>query len=199
MLRQRGMSLIELMIGVAIMAILLMTGIPSFSLWIQNTQNRAAAESILNGLQLARAEAVRRNTVVRFELTDTSGLVAWTVGCENVTAECPATIQQRASTDGSVNARVGVSSTAIPSPTPSGYFGTAIAAGAGVDGGDAGVSFNGIGRVPSINIGVDITRVDITNAVLSGARRYVVIIGTGGQIRMCDPAVAFSGNPQGCS
>lgn len=196
---QRGMSLIELMIGVGILAVLLMTGMPSFSLWIQNTQNRAAAESVLNGVQLARAEAVRRNAVVRFELTDVNGLVAWNVGCVTVNTDCPATIQQRLSTEGNVNARVGVSTAVIPSPTPAGHFGTAIAAGTGLADGEAGVSFNSVGRVPTANIGNDVTRVDVTNAVMSTARRFVVIIGPGGQIRMCDPALVFANNPQGCS
>ncbi len=193
-MRQRGVTLIELMIGVAIVAILLMMGIPSFNLWIQNTQNRAATESILNGLQLARTEAVRRNTTVRFDLTDATGLVAWNVGCVTVTADCPATIQSRPATEGSVNARAGINTDAIPVPTPPGHFNTAIAAGTGLI---AGVSFNGLGRAP--NSGVDITRVDITNAAIASARRFVVVIGSGGQIRMCDPALVFANNPQGCS
>ena len=193
---QPGVTLIELIIGIAIVSILLMMGVPSFNSWIQNTQNRTAAESVLNGLQLARAEAVRRNTVVRFELTDDTGLVAWTVGCVTVTATCPASIQSRLAAEGGGNARAGVSTAAIPSPTPSTQFNTAIAAGTNLS---AGVSFNGMGRVPTANIGTDITRVDISNAVTADARRFVVIVGTGGQIRMCDPALALATNPQGCS
>lgn len=191
---QRGVTLIELMIGISIVSILLAMGVPSFSLWIQNTQNRTAAESILNGLQLARNEAVKRNAIVRFSLTDATGLVTWTVGCVNVTAECPATIQSRPAAEGSVNARVGVNMDVIPVPTPVGYFGTAIAAGTGLD---AGVSFDSFGRL--LNPGDDITRIDITNALTNDARRYVVTIGSGGIIRMCDPSLTFADNPQGCS
>lgn len=199
MVRQRGMTLIELMIGLGIVAVLLVAGMPSFTLWIQNSQNRAAAESILNGIQLARAEAVRRSTVVRFNLTDTNGLIAWSVGCVTVTTDCPATIQQRLSNEGALNARAGVSSTAIPVPAPAGHFSTAISAGAGLADGDAGVSFNSVGRVPSANTGTDVTRIDVTNAAMSTSRRYVVTIGTGGQVRMCDPAIALANDPQGCS
>ncbi len=150
----------------------------------------------MNGLQLARAESVRRNALVRFDLTDATGLVAWNVGCATVTADCPATIQSRPAAEGSVQARVGISTDAIPLPTPAGHFDTAIAAGTGLA---AGVSFNGLGRVPNTNIGTDITRIDITNAAITGARRFEVIVGTGGQIRMCDPALVFADNPQGCS
>lgn len=194
---QEGVSLIELMIGLAVLAILISAGMPSFSLWIQNMQNRTAAESILNGVQLARTEAARRNANVRFDLTDATGLVAWTVGCVSVTANCPAAIQRRSGNEGTGNARVGVSATAIPSPAPTTQFNTAIAGGVG--GLPAGVTFDGLGRVPSANTGTDITRIDITNASAASARRVVVTISPVGAIRMCDPALALSANPQGCS
>ena len=195
-MRQSGVSLIELMVGLAVGGILLALGMPAFNLWIQNTQNRAAAESIANGLQLARAEAVRRNALVRFDLTEAGGQVAWTVGCERVTDDCPATIQSRPAAEGTINARAGISTDAIPVPTPANHFETAIAAGTGLS---AGITFNGLGRVPNDNIGEDITRVDISNAATDEARRFVVTITTGGQIRMCDPALVFANNSQGCS
>lgn len=194
--KQLGFSLVELMIGIVIVSLLMFVGAPSFSLWIQNTQTRTAAESIQNGLQIARTEAVRRNTNVRFNLTNASGTVAWSVDCVNVTADCPAGIQTRSGGEGGANARVGISVVALPSPIPANHFNTAIAAGTGLP---AGVTFDGIGRVPTANIGTDITRIDITNAVRADARRMVVVIGTGGQTRMCDPAIALATNPQGCS
>lgn len=197
MLRQRGVSLVELMVGLGLASILLMAGIPAFTTWLQNSQNRTAAESIMNGLQLARVEAVRRNAVVRFDLTDGTGLVAWNVGCVNVTDDCPASIQRRVAEDGLANARVGVDTAELPYPTPAGYFSTAISAGTGLE---AGVSFDGMGRVPRGNLGSDISRIDVTSATTNSvARRFVVMVGTGGLIRMCDPALDFSSNPQGCS
>ena len=195
-MRQSGVSLIELMVGFAVAGVLLALGMPAFNLWIQNTQNRTAAESISNGLQLARAEAVRRNALVRFDLTDADGKVAWNVGCESVTDDCPATIQSRPAAEGTINARAGVSMDAIPVPTPADHFETAIDAGAALT---AGISFNGLGRVPNANVGEDITRIDITNAASAEARRFVVTVTIGGQIRMCDPALVFANNSQGCS
>ena len=194
--RQRGVTLVELMIGVTITSIVLFAGIPAFNGWMQNSQDRTAAESILNGLQLARVEAVKRSAIVRFDLTDDSGLVAWNVGCVNVTVDCPATIQQRVAAEAAANARAGVSTTAIPIPAPAGHFNVPISAGTGLGN---GVSFNAMGRVPSTNIGIDVTRIDVTNAAVSGARRYVIVVEPGGQIRMCDPSLNFSTNPQGCS
>ena len=75
--RQAGMTLIELMIGIVVLGILLALGVPTFSRWTQSSQIRNAAEAIHNGLMLARAEAVRRNTTVRFQfVTTTTGACA---------------------------------------------------------------------------------------------------------------------------
>ncbi|MDD5329514.1 MAG: GspH/FimT family pseudopilin [Sulfuricella sp.] len=190
---QKGVSLIELMIGIAVVGILLMIGLPSFGLWMQNTQNRTAAESILNGLQVARMEAVRHNANVRFSLTDASGLSSWTIGCVVVTAECPATIQTRTWADGTANARAGADSTVPPSPLPANYYATALAAAAGLPN---GATFDGMGRMPNVNI--DISRVDITNVQIAEARRYVVTVSSEGTVRMCDPALSLANNSQGC-
>lgn len=196
---QRGVSLIELIIGIAILAILLMIGMPTFGLWIQNTQVRAAAESIQNGLQLARNEAVRRNANVRFNLTSTAGLPTWNV-CVLIGNACGEVIQQRAGAEGGGNARVGISTAAPATPVPTTQYGTALAAGAGLgDAGGAGVTFNGIGAIPAANIGTDITRIDVVNAMANDARRLTIIVGNGGLTRMCDPRHALASNPQGCS
>ena len=193
---QAGLSLIELAIGLVIVAILIGVAIPSFQEWIQSTQIRTAADSIQNGVQLARAEAVRRNAPVRFDLTAANGTIAWNVGCVTVTAACPATIQSHSAAEGTASARAGTSTATPPSPVPAGYYGATLAAGAGLP---AGVTFDGLGRVPTANIGADITRVDVTSAVNANARRMVVVVGSGGLIRMCDPALSLASNPQGCS
>lgn len=193
---QSGMTLIELAIGLVIVGILMAAAMPGFRSWIQNTQVRTAAESVQNGLQLARAEAVRRNAPVRFDLTDATGLILWNVGCVTVTTDCPATIQQQLTAEGSASARVGVDTTTPPTPVPANHYGTALVAGAGLP---AGVTFDGLGRVPNANVGVDITRADLTSAVDANARRLVVVVGAGGLIRLCDPALSLASQPQGCS
>lgn len=193
---QTGVTLIELMVSMTILMLGLALGLPSFSLWLQSAQVRTAAESIQTGLHAARTEAVRRNAVVRFSLTDSNGLVAWTVGCATATTDCPAVIQTRLAAEGTPNARVGGSVAAVASPAPANAYGTALAAGAALP---AGVSFDGMGRVPAANVGADLTRVDVINAANASARRLVVTINAFGLVRMCDPAVALSANPVGCS
>ncbi len=93
--RQSGFTLIEMIIAVVILGIITAVGLPSFSTFLRNTQLRSASESTLQGLQLARAEAVRLNTRVRFVAgTDTS----WTVSTDAGTA-----IQSKPAREGSPN------------------------------------------------------------------------------------------------
>ncbi len=56
------------MVTVAIAAVLLGLGLTSVRTMMASTYTRAAADSIVAGLQLAKAEAIRRNTPIRFQL-----------------------------------------------------------------------------------------------------------------------------------
>lgn len=73
----RGFTLIELLITVAVLAVGLSLAAPTFTQQIANYRLRSAAESIINGLNYARAEAVRRNSPISFTL-DAAG-PGWTV------------------------------------------------------------------------------------------------------------------------
>jgi type IV fimbrial biogenesis protein FimT len=79
--RQQGVTLIELMVALVILVILATIGMPSFTSFLRNTELRSSSESVYQGLQLARAEAVRRNVRVRFVIgTDTGWTVATDIG-----------------------------------------------------------------------------------------------------------------------
>jgi type IV fimbrial biogenesis protein FimT len=183
---QRGFTLIELMITIAIVAMVLKFGIPGFGAWIQSSQIRNASEGMVSGLQLARSEAVSRNTSVQFVLSSlVGGGVAsdWTVNCVTPSVSCPGTgmtqteIQKKAASEGAVNAQV-----------------TA---------GRSTIVFNGMGRVtptPAADIVLNITNpTGGTCAASSGTMRCLrIVVSAGGQVRMCDPALSFSTNPRGC-
>ena len=66
---RRGFTLIELMIGLAILSFLLGIGVPSMRSWLTSSSAMAASEFYAEGLRLARAEAVKRNAATRLVLT----------------------------------------------------------------------------------------------------------------------------------
>jgi len=187
---QRGMTLIELIIGLALAAILLGLVTPASQAWIQNTQIRTAAESVLNGLQLARAETLQRNRNMRFQLvtnlTNTCALsntgTNWVISQNDPTEKCataasdtvaPFIVQKRAGTEGSANATVSATRGGAAANT---------------------VTFDTLGRVVNAT---DIGQVDVTAA--RGDRPLRVVITPGGQIRMCDPEPTLAAsNPQRC-
>ena len=59
-----GVTLIELMIGIVIMAILITVAIPSFSAFMEKTRVRGAADALSSQFALARAEAMRTDRTV---------------------------------------------------------------------------------------------------------------------------------------
>lgn len=60
--RERGLSLIEVMVSTTLLAVLLSLAAPSFSKMTSSTRISAQAAEFANSLHLARAEAVRRGT-----------------------------------------------------------------------------------------------------------------------------------------
>ena len=74
---QRGFTLVELMVTLALMGVTLAFAVPAFGQLSANYRVRAAGESLLSALHLARAEAVRRNAPVTFTLVGTRA--GWSV------------------------------------------------------------------------------------------------------------------------
>ncbi|HXZ92775.1 MAG TPA: GspH/FimT family pseudopilin [Burkholderiales bacterium] len=187
---QQGMTMIEMMVALVIAALILMLALPSFSIFLQNQQIRNGAESILDGLNFARTEAVRLNTPIRFQFvsdltascTLSASSMAWVISPADPTGICdqpvgvatpptiPPIIRKRSASEGTGNVVV----------TSAGGATTAI--------------FTGLGRLQTAGI----TQIDITNT--SGACQYTgpsgtmrclrILVSSGGQARLCDPQVA---------
>ena len=187
--RQRGMSLIELMIAIVIIALLVVLGAPSYSTWMTNSRVRNAGESIQNALRLARDQAVQRGTNARFELTSASGGADWTVcipvrATPTTCASTPEVVQNFNGAGGATLVKVGTSTNLTYSTDVSGTVSTG-----------SGITFNALGRPTGAP---PVQRID-ASASRSGARRLITVISPGGVVRMCDPALSLSTSPQGCS
>lgn len=62
---QRGFTLVELMVAIAVLAFLLAVVIPSFTDMTLGSKLRSQANDLVAGAVLARSEAIKRNSVVR--------------------------------------------------------------------------------------------------------------------------------------
>ncbi|MDP9914700.1 type IV fimbrial biogenesis protein FimT [Variovorax boronicumulans] len=187
--RSRGFTLVELVVTIAVFALLLFAALPSLGTWTDNTRIRNVASSLLDGLQLARAEAIRRNQNVSFwlvnidnpavlsndcTLSNTSG--SWVVSVNSPITHCadapsidssPMLVTGRAV--GDAGGRVSVTAVLAGSTTAA-----------------TSVTFNGFGRL--VNTADAIGQIDITGPT-SGTdyRNLRLLVSPAGQVRMCDP------------
>lgn len=200
------MSLVELVVGLVIIGALLALAMPSYTAWIQNTKIRTTAEAILNGLQLARTEAVRRNTRISFYLTDTltATCVAsangtnWVVSFDDPTGLCANSLLNEALDAG--DSAVSPAPRMIQvRPSSEGSTGVTVLAD------QASIVFNGLGRVipvPGAPININISNPTAGACATIGGgggpvRCMRVSVSAGGQIRLCDPARSNT-DPVGC-
>lgn len=192
LMRQHGVTLIEMMVGLVIIALLAMLAAPSVANWIRDMKIRTAAESISSGLQLARTEALRRNTLLRFQLVDTLGSDCalntggphWIVSRDDVEGKC----------------EVAPSETDAPRAVQAHNGNTEGGGQTLVSSTETLFTFNGLGRLTSTAGSIDITGPGGENdcAHKSGQTRCLRIdIASGGSVRMCDPALPAT-DTQGC-
>jgi len=167
-----------MMIVVTIIAIATMLGIPSYRAWVQNTQIYTAAESAANGLQKAKAEAVRQNRNVEFVL---GASFPWKIQLpgssviETSTSEGSKNVTRKATlADGTtVGDGTGTPFSSLPATATT-------------------ITFNDLGGVATTNANgtANLTQIvfdSASSATLTGIRKLQVTIGLGGITRMCDP------------
>lgn len=64
MRQQRGFTLIELMIGIGLMALLLSMAVPALDLFVSNARQTGAVNDFVSSMHLARSAAITTNTRV---------------------------------------------------------------------------------------------------------------------------------------
>jgi type IV fimbrial biogenesis protein FimT len=162
---EHGFSMIELLMTIAILAIMMYAALPAYTAWVQNTQIRTSAESIKNGLQLARAEAIQTNRMVRFNMTTGTG---WRVNPADDPDKDPP-IAEKLHAEGT-----GTSTGVFLTPPTS-----------------TEVVFDGFGKVVTPPDPIRRIRVATDESLLAEEdhRRLDIVISSSGNARMCDPKV----------
>jgi type IV fimbrial biogenesis protein FimT len=183
-----GFTVIEVMIVVAIAAILLVLGVPSMRGVLENTRIRAAAESFGNGLAIARNEAVRRNTRVQFCTTLTPGT--------NVTTGWYVRVASANACDYATDLAAGV-----VLHGGSGKEGTTRLAVTVTPNGSDSVTFNSFGSLATnLDASATVTQLDFASQLpggMTGYRPLRLQVRVGGAARVCDPAVDAT-DPRAC-
>lgn len=204
----RGFSMVEIMVTVVIAGILLGLGLASFRTMIASTHTRAAAESILSGLQTARTEAIRRNAAMRFQLvssldagcTDSSSSMLWVVTQTDqvsqgvIAGHCDAAAYQPSDA-----CELNPSSTTCTDSywvaTKSGatvFTDVSLSAKTAAAGTSASiVTFGPIGQLlPNIGAAARLGYVLVSPSSDTDAKRWAVRINANGGLKLCDPAKA---------
>lgn len=194
-----GFTLIEALVGVAILGILLAMGLPAFSNAMENSRLRASASAFHAAAQFARSEAIKRNSSVEVILTtaaptagnkDTVALVStltgpnWIVRAQDPGAATFTFLQGRAGHEGGSNA-------------------TIVVTGSNAAGAATKVAFDGMGGTNpagAVTFSFASTSGACANASGVGPIRCLdVRVSTTGQTRLCDPTIITAGDSRGCN
>lgn len=169
----RGFTLIEMMVVLAIGALLLTLVVPLMAGFVASSKIRTAAETWATGLQQARAESIKQNTNVEFEI----GTGVWQV----VRLADGAVLHQAAGKEGSTEV--------VVTATPAGATRVAFD------------SFGRVIAVSPVDGSSAITQLDfdVPNGASMGSNRRPLrlLLETGGAVKVCDPALA-STDPRAC-
>jgi type IV fimbrial biogenesis protein FimT len=177
---ESGFTLIELMVTLAVMAILAVVAAPNMQAFLDKNRVVGAAEAIYAQMQAARSEAVKQSAdmVVVF-----SSGTAWCAGFSRATGtpcDCTAAVDAGDAcavlADGVNPVLKVVSSTA--------FSGVTLAGGA-----PAQVTFNGVrGTVPTTETGV----IQVESGL---GRQMQVQVNAIGRVRLCSPSGSVGGYP----
>jgi type IV fimbrial biogenesis protein FimT len=188
--RAAGFTLIEMMVTITLMSILTMLAMPSFTTWVANNKVRTVSDSLQNGLRFAQSEALRRSRPMVFSLTGSAAPDKSLSAVDNG-GNWSINVSKSSLDAGSVFVQAGVLSD--------------VASGVSITGG-AAICFNAMGRLAAntdtgvtgascnTDASVFVYRIDAIGA----DRPLQVLVGLGGQVRMCDPARKLGDSPDGC-
>jgi type IV fimbrial biogenesis protein FimT len=196
----RGFTITELMVSIAVVAVLLGLGVPSMVGYIEAAKLNSAALSYLAGIQTARATAIRQNLITEFVLTNTPVQTAnlaenlvpaanglnWVVRVVDPTRPPPAflLVEAKSASESGGNAAQ-----------------AAQIAGVGAPNAFAGIlPFNGFGTTADANNYTFVLQNPRGGACApAGPMRCPnILVPAGGLARICDPLVNAATDSRGC-
>lgn len=196
--RQNGFSLVELIVGLAVLALLIALGVPQYAAFTANARIRATTEGVTAGLNLARAEAVKRNARVEMVLTEDPPVEGLVNSLTPSTSGTNWMVREWVPSSNSYNFIEGKAGAEGSGRDESGVIVTSSSTDASYDG---RVTFTGFGAMA---IGQPVT-FQFTYpaagacAAASGPLRCLNInVSPGGQIRVCDPKVTDTKDTRAC-
>lgn len=198
-MRHRGFTLIEIVVVMTVLALMLMAAAPGMGAWLDNTQIRNAAESVQNGLQIARNEALRRNESISFYLVALSNPAVLGNDC-TLSGSSASWVVSVSSPAGYCASEP--STSVAPMLVTGQPVGNANRVTVGALQGDGAtmattVTFSGLGRIS--NAADAARQIDVTGPVAGGHyRRLRIAISPAGNVRMCDPDIGATTDPRKC-
>ncbi len=196
---QSGFSIVELLIGIAILALLMALGVPEYATFLNNSRVRTTADNLVSGLNMARAEAVKRNARVQFVQTDeepleslVNALPQSTTGINWVVREfVPATgmnnyIEGKSGAEGS--GRADATAVVVTSSSADASY-------------DGILTFTGFGALTIARpVQFQVTNPTAGTCAAAGGpiRCLNVVVSSGGQVRICDPNVTAAKDTRAC-
>lgn len=180
--QELGITLIELMVAVAIAAILAVSMLPSFGVWTANAQIRSVAEALQNDLRFAQNAALLQNRTISFLLIEAEPVVA-NVAATAVPDARRWLLRRSASIPAADDFLRGFSVAGSASHVRVIAF----------PGPGSEVRFDALGRLAAAaEVGFDISSTANADPNLKPLR---VLVSPGGRVRMCDPDPATRLSP----
>jgi type IV fimbrial biogenesis protein FimT len=189
-----GFTLVELLVGLTLVGVLIALGAPAMSNYLQNSKIANATSVYYSAIQTARAEAIRRNVLTQFVLTDTpfstmtpaSAGRSWAVRASSGVGFTRLDAKDAAEGEGSKSAQA-----------------VAVAGSASGAAFDGTIAFNGFGATMPAGAWYAL---DVTNPAAGSCKNdggtircRRITVSPGGQIAACDPAaVASAGDSRAC-
>jgi type IV fimbrial biogenesis protein FimT len=190
-------TLIELMIGLAIVAMLIGMGLPSLGAWLANSRVRTTAESLQSGLAMARSEAMRRNQNVEFLVTnDTIDLgtvptvvpaadgMHWLVRFMDPAVATYSMVDSRAGWEGAGRAEGQAPAVQVAASEPLIVF--------------RPMGGTSLGAMATFDVSNPSAGACHTTATPSPVRCLRVQVSVSGLVRLCDPSVTDAADTRGC-